>query len=136
MFLKWKIIRKLRESHFNNVGNKKNSIMNYISVQLHEMIEEIGEEKTKSILADFSCAHNEDIVHFLNEKAIEFENHRRSRTTLIYAQEDEGNVKLVAFYSLPISKMECSSDMSRRERKKYFGTTYALGKSISSILIG
>lgn len=38
-----------------------------------DMLEEIGEEKTKDSLSDFSCQLDEDIENYMKNKAIGFE---------------------------------------------------------------
>lgn len=44
----------------------------YIQVNLREMISNLGEDKVKDILSDFSCPLNKDVELFLRNKAIEF----------------------------------------------------------------
>ena len=60
-----------------------------------------------------------------------------SRTTLIYgSQYVEDLPKLVAFYSLSPKELTLAENLKRSERRQLFGTTYSLGQSIKSILIG
>ena len=42
----------------------------YGLVLLSEMVEEIGEEKTREVLSNFSCPLNKDVEDFLKNKAI------------------------------------------------------------------
>ncbi len=44
----------------------------YQLILLKDIIEELGEEKTKEILSQFSCPLNLDVETFLHNKAIEF----------------------------------------------------------------
>ena len=39
---------------------------------LKDLLEELGEERVKEILAEFDCVYNEDVNYFLHEKALEF----------------------------------------------------------------
>lgn len=49
------------------------------------MIEEIGEQKTKQLLSDFSCPQNTDVENFLKTTAIEFSKQGIASTYLIMA---------------------------------------------------
>ena len=71
----------------------------YIGINLKEMIEQIGEVETKSILSDFSCPLNLDVESFLREKAIEFSKQGISSTYLVMASY-KGNYVLVGYYTL------------------------------------
>lgn len=44
----------------------------YGLVNLKDMIQELGEGRTKEILSEFSCPLNKDVEFFLHCKAIEF----------------------------------------------------------------
>jgi len=44
----------------------------YSQFNLFEILAQIGEDRTKTILADFSCPLNCDVEEFLKLKAIEF----------------------------------------------------------------
>lgn len=52
----------------------------YIGVNLKEMIEQIGENRTKEILSDFSCPLNPDVEHFLQQLLLNF----RSRVLQVH----------------------------------------------------
>lgn len=52
----------------------------YLRVNIEDMIEIYGEDKTKSILADFSCPLNRDVENFLKFKAIEFSKQSIAKT--------------------------------------------------------
>lgn len=107
----------------------------YRSIQLNDLISQIGKSKTEEILSDFSCPKNVEVEDFLKNKAIPFERANLARTTLIYLEEGNGKPKLVAYYSVTVSKINIEH-LSRNERKKLAGTSYAIGKEIGAILIG
>lgn len=52
---------------------------------LHEVIEELGESKTKELLSSFSSPLNPDVEYFLKHRAIEFSRQKIAPTTLVYA---------------------------------------------------
>ena len=111
--------------------------MIYRSIQLNDLLKQVGRKEVEKILADFSCPLNDDIEYFIHKKAIEFELVGLSRTTLIYGTQCvEDSPKLVAFYSLSPKELALAENLKRSERRQLFGTTYSLGQSIKSILIG
>lgn len=71
----------------------------YIGINLKEMLEQIGEVETKSILSDFSCPLNPDVENFLRNTAIEFSKQGISSTYLVMASYKEKYV-LVGYYTL------------------------------------
>ena len=57
----------------------------YVLVNLRDMIEQLGEDKTKNILSNFSCPLNKDVDGFLKNKSIEFSKQGIARTHLVLA---------------------------------------------------
>lgn len=76
----------------------------YIKINLEDIVEEYGEDRTKAILADFSCELNKDVDDFLKTKAIEFSKQSIAMTQLVYYIEDEERPletkHLVGYFSL------------------------------------
>ena len=68
----------------------------YVKVNLKEIIDELGEDRAKSILADFVCPLNKDVEYFLKNKAIEFSKQGLSTTYLIFVSHQK-EYKLVAY---------------------------------------
>lgn len=68
-------------------------------VSLANMMEQVGEEKLKEILSNFSCPLNEDVENFLTQKAILFEKNGYSATHLVFASYKDA-VVLVGYYAL------------------------------------
>ena len=75
------------------------TITGYWQASLAKMIDTIGEEAVKEILASFSCPLNQDVEYFLHHKAIEFCKQCISATHLVFASYHEKPV-LVGYYTL------------------------------------
>lgn len=86
-------------------------------VNLSVLLEEIGEERTKAILADYSCPANEDIQYFLREKAILFSKQGIARTHLVFAGYKDKPV-LVGYYALAYKPVEVKIDKLNSEWRK------------------
>lgn len=71
----------------------------YGLISLNDMVNSIGEDKTKRILSSFSCPMNLDVEHFLKDKAILFAQQGIAQTHLIYTSYKNSPV-LVAYFTL------------------------------------
>lgn len=90
----------------------------FIKVSLDTLFEEVGEEKTKELLSDFTCPHNKDVESFIKRKALEFEKQRISRTKLVYTSYKDSPV-LVGYYTLTTKSFNITkSALSASTRKK------------------
>lgn len=105
--------------------------MKYKTILLKDMIEEIGEDSTKKVLADFSCPMDEDIESYVKTKAIGFEKAGISRTHLVYAIVDH-KALFVGMYSLVSKPLFFDEKLSKKERKLYYGTKFNVGAELSS----
>ncbi|MCM1386533.1 MAG: hypothetical protein NC231_04335 [Bacillus sp. (in: Bacteria)] len=73
----------------------------FIEMNLSDIIEQLGEDVTKSILSSFSCPINKDIENFIKYKAIEFSKRTSAKTHLVFWEtEDEKNKEFVGYYAL------------------------------------
>lgn len=63
------------------------------------MLLALGEDKTKSILSEFSCPLNQDIESFIRHKAIHFTLQGVSVTTLVITTRRKTNV-IIGYYTL------------------------------------
>ncbi len=73
----------------------------FVEMNLGDMIEQLGEDVTKSILSSFSCPVNRDIENFIKERAIEFSKRTTAKTHLVFWQtEDEKEIELVGYYTI------------------------------------
>lgn len=102
----------------------------------------MGEDKTKSFIANFLCLKDEDIENFLHNKAIEFENKGKSRTYIVY-DEDKANsedLHILGYFSLAISILELSEEYSNNKIKNLDGISAKKHgeklKRLPTILIG
>lgn len=77
----------------------------YGLVNLKEMIEEVGEERTKEILSAFSCPLNKDVEFFLHSKAIEFAKQGIAQTQLVFTSY-KGEPVLVGYFTLSNKVLE------------------------------
>lgn len=80
------------------------------------------------ILSSFSCEQDKDIEEFLHNKAIEFEKLSKSRTYLIFDQEqlentkDKGeSLKIYGYISLALKILSVPETVSNRTRKELDG---------------
>ncbi len=75
-----------------------------VSVNLKEMITQIGEDEVKKILSTFECPQNMDVQNFIRDKAILFSQQGIARTHLIYwCNRDDPwgeNKELVGYYTI------------------------------------
>ena len=112
--------------------------MIYRTVSLFDLQQQkIGKNEIMEVLSNFSCPLNKEVEYFMHSKAYDFERVGLARTYLVYAflNEDEPPV-LVAIYSLGQSHIEVGDGLSKNMKKKIFGTTYPMGKTIKTLLIG
>lgn len=67
--------------------------MNTFSLNILDLIDDIGVEETQKLLSDFSCNHhngcNEEIEIFLKKNAIEFAKQKISITYLVFSEKGE-----------------------------------------------
>lgn len=75
-------------------------IAGYVQVNLKDMLEQIGEDRLKVILSDFSCdMYNKDVDMFLRDKAIVFARQGWAATHLVFASY-KNKLVLVGYYTL------------------------------------
>lgn len=73
----------------------------YKLINLQDMIEELGENRTKAILSEFVCEKNLDVQEFIRHKAIEFSKRGFAKTTLVFwISDDEKEKCLVGYFAL------------------------------------
>ena len=69
------------------------------TVNLSAVIDELGEDETKKILAGFSCPMNPDVEEFLKNKAVDFAKQGISVTHLVMMPH-KGNAVLAGYFTL------------------------------------
>ena len=99
-------------------------------VALSSLIRLVGEDRIllKQILSSFSCDKDEDIVYFLNNRAVEYEENSKSRTYLICDEEQMNkedfyleDLKIYGYVSLALKVLSVPDSMSNRQRKDIDG---------------
>ena len=96
----------------------------YALVNLVNFLNELGEERTKELLSEFSCLLNPDVEYFLKYKAIEFSKQRFAQTHLVYASY-KGEYVLVGYFALANKYLTLTGDALTnrlRSRLRYFAT--------------
>ena len=68
-------------------------------VSLDDMLEQLGEDKTRSILSSFLCPLNPDVEFFIRKKAIEFSKQSLARTFLVFSSFKKEQVP-VGYFAL------------------------------------
>lgn len=71
----------------------------FSQIKLIDMIDNIGEDKTKTILSEFSCPLNRDVEDFILHKAITFARQGLSITTVITTTYKNQEV-IIGYYTL------------------------------------
>lgn len=71
----------------------------YLIIKLSEMLEQLGEDKVKFILSDFSCPLNPDIENFLKRSSIQLERQQVSPTYLVFTSY-QGKQVLIGYFTL------------------------------------
>lgn len=75
----------------------------YQEVNLKRIIQNVGEDRVRALLSNFSCPMNQDVETFIRQKAIEFAKQEVASTHLVFASyRDE--VVLIGFYSIAIKQ--------------------------------
>ena len=92
----------------------------YQIIHLADMIKQLGEDETKSILSSFSCPLNKDVEYFLKHKAITFSNQGLAKTQLVFTSF-RGEPCLVGYYTIcnkyivvPFKERKFSNTLKKR----------------------
>jgi hypothetical protein len=80
------------------------AILGYKIVNLRDLIDERGEERTRELLSSFVCPHNADVENFLRHKAIQFAIQSWSQTHLVYASYKE-RPELAGYFTLAVKSI-------------------------------
>ncbi len=107
-------------------------------ISLKTLIDELEEDKElKPLLSSFSCSQDKDIEYFLHNRAVEFEQLSKSRTYLIFNQEEmeTKNITELTVYgyiSIAIKILTVPAAVSNRVRKELDGFSAKIhGEQIS-----
>lgn len=72
--------------------------MDYIELNLLDMLDTYGEDRLKTILSPFMCPQNKDVENFIQAKAIDFARQRIAMTYLVFS--DGKSPELVGYFTL------------------------------------
>lgn len=90
----------------------------YIQINLSNLLKEIGEDRTNSVLSTFSCPVNKDIEDFLKIKAISFSNIGFAKTHLVFLKKSD-QMNLVGYFAIANKPLEIeASALSKTMRRK------------------
>ncbi len=84
------------------------------------MIEISDEHRAQELISIFVCKNDNDIENFLKDKAILFEKIGKSRTFLIY-NEEEDTFTVLAYFSLALQILKIPEGLSNRQIKNLDG---------------
>ncbi len=92
----------------------------FVEMNLSDILEQLGEDETKSILSSFACPLNEDVEFFIKHRAIEFSKRTTAKTHLVFWQtEDAKDIELVGYYTIASKVIKVSKDaLTGGEAKK------------------
>jgi predicted GNAT family N-acyltransferase len=97
------------------------------------------EQRAQELISIFVCKKDNDIENFLKERAILFEKLGKSRTFLIYDEDDE-EFKVLAYLTIALQVLKIPESLSNRKIKNFDGFSAKInGKRITefpAILIG
>ncbi len=97
------------------------------------------ESKAQELISIFKCNKDVDIENFLKDRAIIFEKLGKSRTFLIF-NEDEKDFRVLAYFTLALQVLKIPESLSNRRIKNFDGFNAKInGERIAefpAILIG
>jgi hypothetical protein len=96
----------------------------YLIINLADMLTEIGEDATNSILLEFFCPVNSDVEYFIKHKAIEFSKQSLAKTHLVFCSY-KSEIVFIGYFSLANKFILVNPDVlskTKRKRITKFGT--------------
>ncbi len=72
--------------------------MDYVELNLLEMLDAYGEDKLKAILSHFICPKNKDVEDFIQTRAVEFARQKIAMTYLVFS--DHAHPELLGYFTL------------------------------------
>ena len=90
----------------------------YTTVNIHDMLEIIGENGVKRLLSDFSCPKNIEIENYVKKNAIDFAKRKLSVTYLV--MDEQGNLNAIfalAHKAVKIQDNVLSSTLRKKIRR-------------------
>lgn len=103
----------------------------YELINILDMIDAIGEEKTALILSDFSCPMNCEIENFVKSNAIDFAKRKTSITYLIVDHEG----RIIAVFALTHKAIQILNDKLSSSMRKKIQRYAQLDEATSSYML-
>lgn len=82
-------------------------MINYIPINILDMLEYVGEDSCQHILSSFVCPLNPDVEDFIHTKAILFAKQRIAVSYLVFAEQNE-QVCQIPMLSQNLTPLYCS----------------------------
>ena len=107
--------------------------MDYIELNLLEMLDTYGEDKLQSILSRFMCPQNIDVENFIQTKAIGFARQRLAMTYLVFS--DEESPDLVGYFTLANKFVSINGNVLSKTLQKRIGKFSQYDKELDRFLV-
>lgn len=93
--------------------------MGYKVINLKDIYNSLGEEKTKEILNEYECNLNEDVEYFFKEKSIEFAKQDIAETFIVLSSYKDEDV-IVGYFALANKGIGIKKSILSETKKKKF----------------
>ena len=90
--------------------------MDYVELNLLELLDIYGEDRIQTILSSFVCPKNKDVENFIQTKAIEFAKQRLAMTYLVFT--DTESPELVGYFTLANKFVAITGDALSKTMQK------------------
>lgn len=114
----------------------------YYQINLQNMLDELGENRVKTILSQFSCPKNKDVEYFIKQKAVEFSKQGYSKTFLVFWCSEDGKEKYwIGYYTIAnkaieVDRKSVSKKIYKRMKQFQIASFSENGCIVPAILIG
>ena len=90
------------------------------------MMQDMEDRELDGLLSSFSCTQDQDIEGFLHNRAVDFERLSKSRTYLVFNEDELENVKgtnvtIYGYFTLALKVLKVPKKLSNRARKEIDG---------------
>ena len=107
--------------------------MNYIVMNLLEMLDTYGEEGLESFLSNFTCPLNQDVEAFIRDKAIDFAKQRVAMTYLVFS--DEQTPEFVGYFALANKFVSIMGEALSKTMQKRIGKFSQYDEELNRFLV-
>src|SRR5699024_6705563 len=107
--------------------------MDYIELNLLEMIETYGDDRLQFILSRFMCPQNIDVENFIQTKAIGFARQRLAMTYLVFSDEELPD--FVGYFTLANKFVSINGNALSKTLQKRIGKFSQYDKELDRFLV-